>query len=766
MLGPRGAATFVVAVLASALPILGQAPPAKPATPVQAPSAEQPAPPTAPASAAAPAKGASTAAKPSPPRITFDLRFPKEKGGGAATGSAATLTFLHKDYAVAKGAVEIHYKDLKVTADRIEVNLTTKDVKASGNVILDQGPKRLAGATLSYNLDHETGKLTDATAFVEPDMYFSGAEIDKLGKDRYAVKHGVFTSCSGTSPSWSFHLGWARVDVGAYAHIRNAAVYVKKLPVFYSPYLLWPAKTDRTSGLLVPNIGYSKYRGSYLGLAYYQVLGPSYDTTFYADLYGDHHLGLGDEFRYHPSDATKGQVRGYVLRDPGTHQNKWKLSWDQVSNDLPFGMRAVVKALHYSDFDYFRNFERDFNTVTLRSIYSSAFATGNWGNSSLNILLDERKTFIGSGTNITQRQLPEIEYRLRATQLGKTPLYLNVLSSVNYLSVNRSAAYQGTYGRFDLFPQLSLPLHAWPWLSVSVIGGERATYWTSSLDPTSGALTKSSLERFYPTLGAQIVGPSFSRIFDHQLAGFSKFKHVIEPRFTYDFLGNFNNRNQIPLFDEVDSPRPHDIGTWSLVNRLLAKSGAGEGGSAREIMSLTVSQSYSFDSTQPLQKSQDGSQQAAYGPLSADLRFDPSLALSVDARSSYSTFFGGLQATSLSASFHRTTTNVGLTWYTRYNAETGGVNSNQAQLSAGFDIIPRKLHFESQVSYNIATKLWQQQHYVIQYTAQCYGVRFEVTNLRIGQVLNREYRFALSLKNVGTFLDLNGGSGGSVAATQ
>ncbi|MEZ5314266.1 MAG: hypothetical protein R2862_11780 [Thermoanaerobaculia bacterium] len=54
---------------------------------------------------------------------------------------------------------------------------------------------------------------------------------------------------------------------------------MKKLPVFYWPYLVWPAKTERTTGLLVPNIGYSRRRGAYLGLAHYQVFGPSYDNT-------------------------------------------------------------------------------------------------------------------------------------------------------------------------------------------------------------------------------------------------------------------------------------------------------------------------------------------------------------------------------------------------------------------------------------------------------------------------------------------------------
>jgi hypothetical protein len=47
------------------------------------------------------------------------------------------------------------------------------------------------------------------------------------------------------------------------------------------------------------------------------------------------------------------------------------------------------------------------------------------------------------------------------------------------------------------------------------------------------------------------------------------------------------------------------------------------------------------------------------------------------------------------------------------------------------------------------------------YTSQCYALRLEFRDFQpatgaAGQVVrDREYRFSLSLKNVGTFLDLN-----------
>ena len=39
-------------------------------------------------------------------------------------------------------------------------------------------------------------------------------------------------------------------------------------------------------------------------LAYYQVLGRSWDTTLFADLYTKDYLAAGQEVRYHPTEGT------------------------------------------------------------------------------------------------------------------------------------------------------------------------------------------------------------------------------------------------------------------------------------------------------------------------------------------------------------------------------------------------------------------------------------------------------------------------------
>ena len=253
--------------------------------------------------------------------------------------------------------------------------------------------------------------------------------MEKVSDDVYTVENGVFTSCAGDNPSWSFRLGSARVEIEGYARIKNASMRVKKVPVLYTPYIVWPAKTERTSGLLVPEIGYSERKGSELGLAYYQVLGPSWDTTFHVDTYSEGYLGLGDELRYRPSEGTRGIAVGYAVRDPnadqeaGIDQWRWKVDWDHVTEDLPWGLRGVLSYHDFSDFQFFRDFERDFDRNTIRTLESHGFVSGDWGPHSLNVLLNEQKTFLAPATAtnaervITQSKLPEVEYRLRPTRL-------------------------------------------------------------------------------------------------------------------------------------------------------------------------------------------------------------------------------------------------------------------------------------------------------------------------------------------------------------
>ncbi|MGB3563757.1 MAG: putative LPS assembly protein LptD, partial [Thermoanaerobaculia bacterium] len=231
------------------------------------------------------------ATEPEPPepirfdRISFEVPFPEEQGGGTATGTAGNLEYLRENFVIASGGVEVRYQDMEFQGQQVEIDLETKVITARGDVIIDQGPKRMTGDTLTFDLESKTGSMTNAKAFVDPDMYFEGKEIAKVGEDTYTVTDGMVTSCSGDSPAWNFRVSRAQVEMEGFARAKHARFRVKKMPLLYTPYMVYPAKTERTSGFLFPNLGYSERQGAVLGLAYFQTLGESADTTFYLDLY-------------------------------------------------------------------------------------------------------------------------------------------------------------------------------------------------------------------------------------------------------------------------------------------------------------------------------------------------------------------------------------------------------------------------------------------------------------------------------------------------
>jgi len=762
-------------------------PPAAP-TPAASPAAT-PAPAAAPSPAASPAAAPASGATPAPAatpaptpppappadRISFELLFPAERGGGKASGSAGSIEYQREDFAVASGGVDIKYQDYDIKADLVTVDVARKLVHAQGRVVIDQGPRRLSGDSADFDLAAKTGKVTNATAYMDPDYYFTGKEIDKVGENTYTVADGTFTSCSGASPAWSFKMKRARVELDGYAHIYHTTMRVKRVPILYWPYIVWPALRDRASGLLVPGIGYSKVRGAYLGLSYYQVLGRSYDTTIFADTYSKGYYGVGDEFRYAPSADTHGQAKAFVIRDPELDKRRWKVSWEHETNNLFGNMRAVVNYLDYSDFNFMRDFERGLQQSTLRTLYSNAFLTGNWGVQSLNLLVDDRQTLLSGTSIIDLRKLPEAQYRVQPLKLWKSPLYFDMLSSADYLSVDRGGSYQGKYTRVDLQPELSLPLSTIPWLSLSISGGGRVTSYGSSVavDPLTRATTLDggNLTLKYPTGGAQIVGPSFSRIFDTSA---HKFKHVIEPRWTYTYSGSVSDRDvaAIPIFDQLDQIGPTNTGsntltsrgvgalntgTFTLTNRLLAKSkDPSKDTSAQEILGLDLIESYSFDANQPLQTDAAG-HPVQRGPLIGRLRFSPSEALSLRAQVNYDTVFKAISSTQLSSDLRFGVSTAGLTWFSNKNTLTGQTVSNQAGVYGGLQLVPNRLRVDALVAYDVQNRALQQDRLVVNYTGQCWGFRMEYRQFNATGNDQRDWRFALTLKNVGTFLDIGGG---------
>jgi len=713
-------------------------------------------------------------------RIEFEFKVPEESGGGTITGSAGAIETDGESGATLSGGVQIAYKRTRLKADRVVLHRDTMTLEAEGDVVYDEGLRRVGATRADYDLATETGSFWNATAYVEPDQYFWGKVVTKTGDDTFEVVEGVLTSCTGdVTPDWSLKVGKARVEVGGYAHVKHGTVRMKKMPLFYWPYMIWPAKNERSSGFLIPTIGYSETRGAALGLSYYQVMGPSADLTIQLDGFEKAYAGAGAELRYAPTEGTRGTLNYYLLADRDADRKEWRWSLSQRNSDLPFGMTGVVEINDYSDFNFFRQFERSERRNTLSYIYSDAFASGSWGQHSLSVIADQRESFLSDGRSSIQRQLPKANYRLRKLKLGTLPVYVSLDSTAAFFHSETTDTFSVDYGRFDASPEVTVPLRVAPWMSVAVTGAMRATWWGDSVparvtDPETGTTKRmcgdeevddtvyycgQSLSRTLPAAEVAVVGPSFSKIFDSPGGKFSKFKHVIEPRWGYNYLGTYDDQARVPRFDGIDgSGSATELAEVAIVNRVLAKPTDEKAGGAFEIFSFELAQAFSFRDDQPLQRSRDGLLTSQKSSIFARLRYSPSKAFDLQGRAQWSTLFSGLESTSLSGRYKGDRTRLDLTWYTSWDAEQAMKRSDQARLGGEFAIVPRKVWFGGQVNYDLLSSSILQQNYWISYESQCWSVLLEGREQTTTTYQAREYRFMLNLKNVGTFLDLNGGN--------
>ncbi len=673
------------------------------------------------------------------------------------------------------GNVKIYYQDVVLACDEVLYNGATMDLVARGDVVVDQGPSRFTADELHYNLRSKTGLFLNATGFVSPMYTFSGRSIEKLDETRYRVDKAVFTTCEDETkhPPWSFHLKKANLEVEGYGKFTSSTVKIQGVPVFYLPYMVWPIKKERSPGLLMPGFGYSDRLGAYIGLPVYFPLGRSWDTTFVFEYFSEGFYGIGNELRWAPFQDGAGLLDLYAIHDKANAEWQWRVNGHYDQADV-LGFRLQAQLENLSDPDFFQDFDRTFEANTRRDVYSYLFLTQSWGPYSLNLSADHRLTFFNftdpdlpSGDpdkNTTYdsllARLPEAEMRVRSTRLFNTDIYWNLISSVNLFSVDKRTPKQirddtglvGTYWRGDIFPTLNYTLPGPPWLTVTPRVGGRYTYYTSRYNETKTMYLDEPIDRAFVAAGVDIGGPSISRVFNKGRWGFSKFKHLLEPRIEYAYLEGIGEDNsEIPIADEVDSTPLDNRVRLSLANRLFGRSEKSL--SSVELGSFEVFQDFSF--SRPLTFGPDGTT-SGWGPMTGSLRLTPSPGTGLDARASYDWLNRNLTSTSLTGLGRNGLGSLSLTWYAGFNPISGDRVSSQVRtlinfMKPGFPVTAA-LH----IAYDIEQKEIQQQRYQIGWKGGCWAVSAEYRDLKIGLYPTRDFRIMIELKGVGGLPEIKG----------
>lgn len=406
--------------------------------------------------------------------------------------SADKVTFDERSSSyIAEGQVVVTRGQIKLEADRLRLFTDTLVAEAEGKARLSGTGQVVEGARILVDLKGHTGKIYKGTIFIQANhFYLRGDEIEKTGVDTYRISRGSFTSCDGADPDWSLVGNDLNVTVEGYGTAKNASFRIKGFPVLWSPYLIFPVKFKRQSGLLTPMAGYSKYNGVVFSQPYFQTLGEFMDATVTLTMMSLRGLDLGLEFRYAITPESKGMIlldylfkdwKGDELFEDGTNAEAYgRRYWlrGMFNQHIgPWTLRADLDKV--SDQDYLREFtfgHTGFNATNARFIEwfqrgldpdtsltrtSRVNLTRSWASWSFNAALiyyDNTAT----DNQDTLQSLPTISLNALRQEIGDTGIYYQMSSS--YIYYYRP---EGSTGHIlDISPSLSYPFNLGTYLEV------------------------------------------------------------------------------------------------------------------------------------------------------------------------------------------------------------------------------------------------------------------------------------------------------------
>lgn len=598
--------------------------------------------------------------------------------------SAQKIIYNHKtNVYTATGDVRIIKDGKTLTGDLIQYNQTTMEAFAARNVMLTAGKDTVQGDEIQINLQTGTGVIRKGIIFIEKNHFIiKGDEIVKAGENTYGIKNASLTSCDGERPAWRITGQNLDVTVEKYGWVKNAAFRIKDVPVLYIPYLVFPVKIKRQSGLLTPQIGFSSRNGFELTQPLYWAINQSSDATLFYHHLQERGEKIGGEYRYTLSRRSKGTVMMDSLNDRQTDDGTgdWGYSgdpWLRTNSDrywfrtkldqaLPGDVKASLDLDIVSDQDYLHEFsdgytgfdatKKYFNSQFGRdiddeneSIRENALTFSRiWTQYSVNaemLWYDDVVKRRQESKDDTLQQLPGITF-----DALKQPLFNDHLLAGMASEYSNFFRQDGDTGqKIDIHPRLYLPLHYQHYFTFEPSAGFRQTAWYT--DPEALDTTDDSPAPAYNNyqhrelydLKADLSTDLF-QVFQVQGKTVDKIKHTITPRFEHSYIPKAD-QSEYPQFTATDRVEAENLTTFSLTNFLISKRQPRKPVSTdllktvpkitpdsdpyHQFLRFLLAQSYDFRKT-------DDPGEKPFTPLYAELDIEPARFLTLHADSEYS----------------------------------------------------------------------------------------------------------------------------------
>ncbi|MGK8174193.1 LPS assembly protein LptD [Aeromonas dhakensis] len=380
--------------------------------------------------------------------------------------------------AVYQGDVKVRQGVRKFDSDYAELDQKSRDVIAIGNIYYNDGQITVTSdKTLKSNLDTKNSELEEGKYQVHGSPVRGSADRVTMtnNNQNITLEEAQYTTCPPGQEVWTLKAGSIDIDqTEVFGEAWNASLWLYDYPVFYFPYINFPIKDERKTGLLYPGYTQSSKNGMDITQPFYWNIAPNYDATITSRFMDRRGLMEQVQFRYMPDPAHVGSL--YFENLANDKQYDETPSLNQAMSD---GHRYLLNANHTSlfadnamrvsldytkvrdrDYNYFNDFSPKVGTQVENQLQQSLMAGYFQPNWNINTEVRTYQILLASAQQ-PHELMPRIDHNYYQQGSWYDLAWNTEITKFGYnnaqaIAQNQGGAYTGT--RVYTAPTLTMPL--------------------------------------------------------------------------------------------------------------------------------------------------------------------------------------------------------------------------------------------------------------------------------------------------------------------
>lgn len=333
------------------------------------------------------------------------------------------------------GNSKVDYENMKLTSDKVHMNLDKSTVRATGTVdstaeggikgkpVFTMGKDEYKSDTMAFNFKSKKG-LIKGVYTEQQDGFLSGEVGKRDSTGSIYLQHGRYTTCDKPHPDFYIALSRAKVRPGKDVVFGPAYLVVADVPLPLAiPYGFFPFSKKYSSGFIMPSYGDESDRGFYLrDGGYYFAISDKWDLKLLGEIYTKGSWGVSAASNYRKRYRYSGSFL-FSYQDSKTgdkglpdfaEQESFKIQWNHRQDPKANPYSSLAASVNFATSNYERNnLNSMYNPQTLTQSTRTSSVSWSTGFSSIGLSLSATTNLAQDmRTSSIQITLPDLNISL------------------------------------------------------------------------------------------------------------------------------------------------------------------------------------------------------------------------------------------------------------------------------------------------------------------------------------------------------------------